>query len=263
MRNKQRDFRASMRWLVTLLIIVGGGLAAPSSAKAQQVDGDNSISFDKDVKNQFYIAPRIRAIVVPDWLLDSFYDQHASHWDDGPNLAYGLEFVWRKVDAYEISTAIEYADLSMPSEFWLESGDQPSDADYTELDLQMLSLVVSGYWYWDAQKWLSPYIGGGIGAGILLGDIVRYDAKEGSSCADSLGGSDGFASNDCFGDNGEPNPDAIDIASRKVEDNVPPVIPVVNATGGLRFNIGEHAIAKLEVGFYNYFFGGVSLGGQW
>lgn len=263
MKRTWQNYRVSMPWLVALLIVAGAGFVAPTSAQAQQVDGDNQISFDIEKKNEFYIAPRMRAIIVPDWLLGQFYDEHASHWDDGPNFAYGLEFVWRKIGAYEISTAIEYADLSMPNKFWLENGDPANKADYTEVDLQLLSVVVSGYWYWDAQEWLSPYVGGGIGAGIVMGDIVRYDAKSGSSCEASLGGSDGFASNDCFGPDGEPNPDAIDIASRKVEDSVPPVIPVINITGGLRFNMGEYAIAKIEVGFYDYFFGGVSLGGQW
>lgn len=263
MFDPRPNFGASTRWLAALLLAASAGLIAPAPAQAQQVDGNNTISFDVDKKNEFYIAPRIRAIIIPDWLLGQFYDQHASHWDGDPNLAYGLEFVWRKVDAYEISTAVEYADLSMPSQFWLESGDPANSADYTEIDLQLLSVVVSGYWYWDAQKWLSPYVGGGIGAGVVLGDIVRYDANPGSDCAASLGGPDGFASNDCFGPNGEPQPDAIDQASRNVEDSIPPVIPVINITGGLRFNMGEHAIAKLEVGFYDYFFGGVSLGGQW
>ncbi|TDP63695.1 hypothetical protein [Bradymonas sediminis] len=263
MRNVRDDFQTSMRWLVALLIMAGVGVLAPNTARAQQVDGNNEISFDRGKKNEFYIAPRMRAIVVPDWLLGAFYEEHASHWDDGPNLAYGLEFVWRKVDAYEISTAIEYADLSMPSQFWLENDDPANNADYTEVDLQLLSLVVSGYWYWDAQKWVSPYVGGGIGLGVVMGEIVRYDAASGSACEASLGGSDGFASDDCFGPDGEPHPNSIDQSSRKVEESVPPVIPVLNVTGGLRFNIGEHAIAKLEVGFYDYFFGGVSLGGQW
>ncbi|QDG52480.1 hypothetical protein FIV42_17570 [Persicimonas caeni] len=239
-------------------------VATPSDASAQYVDRDDEVRFDEEFdKNEYLVAPRMRAIVVPDFMLDIWYDEHASHWDGQANMAYGLEFVWRKVDAFEMSTAIEYADLSMPSGFWKESGDNPAEADFTEVDMQLLSAVVSGYWYWDVQEWFAPYVGGGVGAGIVLGDIVRYDPVDGSTCQGELGGANGYAPNSCFGDDGQPDPSQIDQNSRKVEDDVPAVIPMINLTGGMRFNIGKYGVAKLEVGFYDYFFAGASLGAQW
>ncbi len=250
---------------VALAAIVGAFMViAPSQASAQYVDRDNEVRFAEEFDtNEYLVAPRIRAIVVPDFMLGIWYDEHASHWDGRSNLAYGFEFVWRKVDAFEMSTAIEYADLSMPSGFWKETGDDAAEADFTEVDMRLLSAVVSGYWYWDVQKWFSPYVGGGVGAGVVLGDIVRYDPNPNSSCEAQLSESGGFAPNACFGDNGEPAPDAIDQNSRKVEDSVPAVVPMINLTGGLRFNIGKYGVAKLEVGFYDYFFAGASMGAQW
>lgn len=249
--------------LLSLIFYAGAAALGPGEASAQVLDDAHSVSFQERPDNEFYLAPRMRAIVVPSWILGMWYDEHSTHWDGQTNLAYGLEFVWRKVGAYEISTAIEYADLSMPNAFWLESGDPAQKADYTEIDLQLLSLVISGYWYWDVEEWFAPYVGGGIGIGMVLGDIYRFKAQSGSACADALGGTSGFAPNECFDDNREPQPDAIDLASKTLEDRVPGVVPVLNLTGGLRFNMGEHAIAKLEVGFYDYFFGGLSIGAQW
>lgn len=252
-------------WPLAVVMLVSACVTvAPREASAQYVDRDDNVRFDDEFdQNEFLVAPRIRAILVPDWMLDIWYDHHESQWDGKSNLAYGLEFVWRKVDAYEISTAIEYADLSMPSGFWQESGDSPSQSDYTEVDLKLLSAVVSGYWYWDVQKWFSPYVGGGIGVGVPIGDIVRYDPVAGSSCESGLGGSSGFAPNSCFKDNGDPDPSAIDLSSRNVEDSVPVAVPVINLSGGARFNIGKYGVAKLELGFYDYFFVGLSAGGQW
>ncbi len=253
-----RAWKLSVLPLLATIVVSAFITFTPASASAQYVDPDHNVRF-KSEKNQFLVAPRIRAITVPGWLLDFWYQHHASHWDGRSNLAYGLEFVWRKVGDYEVSTALDYADLSMPSGLWQESGSNPASPDFTEVNLKLLSLVVSGYWYWDVQKWFSPYVGGGIGAGLVMGDIVRYDPVGGSGCTLS----NGFAPNQCFGPNGDPNPDAVDLSSRRVEGSIPPVVPVINLSGGMRFNIGKYGVAKLEVGFYDYFFAGLSLGGQW
>jgi opacity protein-like surface antigen len=254
-----------MRSVLNVMVLLAALVAlAPATASAQYVDRDNEVRFEEEFdNNEFLVAPRIRAIVVPDFLLGIWYDEHSSHWEDRANLAYGFEFVWRKVDAFEMSTAIEYADLSMPSSFWKESGDNPSEADFTEVDMKLLSMVFSGYWYWDVKEWFAPYVGGGVGAGVILGDIVRYDPVQGSSCEQGLGGADGYAPNECFNDDGQPDPNQIDQDSRQVEDGVPAVVPMINLSGGARFNIGKYGVAKLEVGFYDYFFAGASLGAQW
>lgn len=261
MSLRNRDSASSIGRILMLSVVLLLLFVAPASA--QYVDRNDDIRFDTPVKNQFYLAPRIRAILIPSWILGAWYEEHATHWDDRANLAYGMEFVWRKVGAYEIGAAVEYADLSMPSGFWLEKGDSPEQADYTEIDLKLVSLVASGYWYWDVQPWLSPYVGGGLGLGIVLGDITRYDPVPGTSCERALGGSNPFAPDACFGPDGKPDPSAIDLANKKIEDRVPSIVPVLNLTGGLRFNIHEHFIAKMEVGFYNYLFAGLSLGAQW
>ncbi len=258
--SKRSMGAAAFGALVAFLLVA----AAPLEAQAQYVDRDDNVRFEDEFdRSEFMVTPRIRAIVVPDFILGAWFDEHASHWDEGSNLAYGFDFVWRKVGDFEISTALEYADLSMPSAFWQESGDQPSDAEFTEVDMQLLSLVFSAYWYWDVEEWFAPYVGGGIGGGVVLGDIVRYEPRQGSTCRGGLGGSTSFAPNSCFNDSGGPDPSQIDVDNPDVEEDIPPVVPMVNLTGGLRFNMGEHGVAKLEVGFYDYFFAGASLGAQW
>lgn len=245
-------------------VLVALAILVPSTATAQYVDRDDNVRLEEEFdENEFYIGPRIRAIAVPKFILDLWFDEHANHWQGRTNLSYGLEFVWRKVDQYEISTAFDYAQLGMEDDFWLEKGDNPDQADYTEVDLQVASLVVSGYWYWDVQEWFSPYVGGGIGAGLVLGDIVKFDPRPGTDCTSGLGQSSGFAPNSCFGPNGEPDPSAIDLDNPEIEEGVPPVVPIVNLSGGARFNIADHGVIKLEMGFYDYFFVGLSGGYQW
>lgn len=256
------DARRLCQTALAVALVAAAVAIAPRPAAAQYVDRDDDIRFEDEFDtHEFAVAPRVRAVVVPDFILGAFYDRHASHWDGESNLAYGLEFVWRKVGEYEIVTAVEYADLSMPSDFWLQEGDSKQDATYTELDLQLLSLTVSGYWYWDVEEWFAPYVGGGIGAGVVMGDIVKWEPRESSECYAGLGTESGWAPNSCFGDDGEPSPEAFE--DPETESEIPPVVPVVNLAAGLRFNIAKHGMIKLEAGFYDYFFVGLAGGAQW
>lgn len=211
--------------------------------------------FDTD---EFMMVGRFRAVAIPGFMLDVFFDEHANNWqDDQTNFAYGAEFTWRRKGDFELGFAIDYADLSMPSQFWQSSGDPPEDGDYTVVDTQLLSLVISSYWFWEPKPWLSPYIGGGIGAGVVIGDVVKYNPKPGSPCRQP--GVLGPAA--CFSENGEP--DLANDFDPPTKEDIPPVIPVINLVGGVRFNIQKYGVIKLEVGFQDYAFAGISMGGQW
>lgn len=247
------------RLLCSLAVALFAVFALPDVAQAQD------IAFEESGDNEFMITPRMRAVAVPGFILDIWFEEHANHWEDRTNFSYGLDFVWRKVGDFEISTAIDYADLGMNDAMWQEKGDSAQSAELTEVDLQFLSLTAAGYWYWDVEPWFSPYVGGGLGAGLVLGDIVTYEPQEGGDCYGGLGGSGNsgsFAPPSCFeGDGGDFDRDEFE--PPEIEDSVPGVLPVVNLSGGARFNIGENVVAKLELGFQNYFFGGLALGGQW
>lgn len=238
------------------------GMLLPTEARAQYVDPDDNMRFAEEFKtDEFMVLARMRAVKVPDFVLGLWFDQHASHWSDGQNnFSYGAEFVWRKGKEYEFSLGVDYADLTMPSSFWTESGKSATSAEYTEVDMKIVSVVFSTYWFWDVQDWFAPFIGGGIGPGIIMGDIVKYKARAGHECFGNLGTP---RPAQCFSADGNPNPDAIDLENPKVEDSIPVVIPMINITGGMRFNIGRHAVLKLETGFYTYLYAGLSLGGQW
>jgi len=41
------------------------------------------------------------------------------------------------------------------------------------------------------------------------------------------------------------------------------VLPVINLSAGLRFNIARYGVLKLEVGFQDYFYSGAAVGVQW
>ncbi len=248
-----------------MVVLCGlAGLSAP--VQAQYVDPNDSIRLDENTStNEFMVLARARAVKVPDFMLGIFFDEHASHWNDGVNnMSYGAEFVWRKNGEYEFSLGIDYADLSMASGFWRESGKARTSAEFTKVDMQIVSVVFSSYWFWNVQEWFSPFVGGGIGPGFVLGDILKYKPIPNSPCYNQLSGSQvGYDSPECLNANGEPNAGSFDVANPKIEDSIPKVLPMINISGGARFNLGKHAVLKAELGFYTYVFAGLSLGGQW
>ena len=233
----------------------------PSVATAQHGDVSDSVRFEDELNpNEFMMTARMRAIKVPDFVLGIFFDEHASHWsDDQRNFSYGAEFVWRRGNDFELGVGLDYADLTMPSAFWKEEGDDPQSAEWTEIDLQLFSVVFSAYWFWDVTPWFTPFLGGGIGPGFVIGDITYYEPR--GACESMLGGPDGFAPPECFTPDGDFDEDAFE--SPELEDSVPPVVPMINLTAGMRFTIADHAVIKLETGIYPYLFAGLGVGGQW
>lgn len=260
------------RWkrVLQMLAVVGAfavTIGVANSASAQYVDNTEDVRVSEGSENAYQVVGRFRTVGIPNFLLNTFYDRHSANWRDGQkNFAYGLEFVWRKIGAFELSVAAEYANLRMPQAWWKEADKADSAADYVDFDLGLASLVFSGYWYWDVQKWFSPYVGGGLGLGMVLGDVTKYDPEQNSGCRASLegggGSGDRFGGDPCYAD-GEVDYENDNKFEREIEDDVWPVAPVVNVTGGTRFNIGRNGVVKLEVGFYDYLFAGISAGAQW
>lgn len=238
-------------------------LASP--AWAQFATGKDSVVEEERVdRSEYMITARARAIAVPGPILGIWFDEHATHWSDGQtNMAYGAEFAWRKRGDYELSFSFEWADLSMSNAFWREKDDPVSESRYTELDLQVASFVFASYWIWDPKPWISPYVGGGIGAGVVIGGLTKYQVRAGSQCAQDIeSGSDPLRPPSCFDGSGEPTDQAIDRGDPEVEDLLP-IVPILHAAAGLRFNIADHGVIKLEVGLNDYIYGGISVGGQW
>jgi len=242
-------------------------LGASVPASGQYVDDTEDVRFEEGSENAYQVVGRFRAVGIPNFLLDAFYDRHSANWRDGQtNFAYGVEFLWRKIDAFELSVAAEFANLGMPRDWWIESGKADTAADFVDVDGGLASLVFSGYWYWDVEPWFAPYVGGGLGLGVIVGDVTKFDPRRNSGCRESL--SNDPRSGSRFGGGPCYREGRVDFRNdeqfeREIEDGVPPVVPVVNATGGARFNIGRNGVVKLEVGFYDYVFAGLSAGAQW
>ncbi len=242
------------RWML-LTIFAASFFASP--AAAQYVDQKDPMRFESESKKtEWSVSGHFRFITLPDFILGAIYDEHSSSWSDGPNLAYGGGFIFRKKDNYELAFIVDYADLRMEQGLWRESGDDNIETYWTDFDLQILSFVIASYFIWDVNEWFSPYVGGGIGPGFTLGAITKYQVNQTGTCYTQ----GQYAPDGCVTD-GEA--DLAGGFQEAEEEDIPFVIPVLNAAGGARFTIEKHASVKLELGFNNYFYAGINLGGQW
>ncbi len=248
--------------IIHVFFLVLGLSFVSTPAFSQYVDRDDGIRFEDEFeKDEFLFAARFRGIGMPSFLWSFWFDEHPNHWSAGQtNFSYGGEFVWRRQGSFEIGFGVDYADLSMKDGFWLENGKSPVDQDWTQFDVQVLSVVFFTQWYWDVKPWLSPFVGVGLGPGLVLGGVTEYNPKEGSACrADAVGGA--FASGSCL-ENGEPNLER-DFDEGEKEEGIPPVLPILQFGGGVRFNFAKHGMFKLELGFQDYLYAGAGAGFQW
>ena len=97
----------------------------------------------------------------------------------------------------------------------------------------------------------------GLGPGIILGAVTKYNPVPGSDCRQQLDA----------GDFPPACTDTVDTSSGFdagiKEKSVPPVVPILGVGGGVRFNIAKYGVLKLEVGFQDYFYAGGGVGVQW
>lgn len=246
---------------IAALCIAVGLFACASNASAQYVDRDDSARFEEDFqKDEFMINVRSHALVVPGFILNWFWAQHKNHWSDGKkNFAYGGEFTWRRRGEFEIGLGVDWADLRMTDGWWQDKDDPVSGNDWTTQQLQLLSIQFFTRWFWNVAEWFSPFVGVGLGPGIIFGKVTKYNPSPGTQCRTELDA--GTYPPPCSAD-GSVNLSS-DFDAGVVEKSVPPVVPILAFGGGARFNIAKYGMIKLEVGFQDYFYAGLGLGVQW
>ena len=241
--------------LVTLL---------PAIASAQLTEEEKKYLEEKKEgpSTVYVIAPRFRAITIPNFIFDAFFGRHAETWAaiDEPNLAYGLEFILRDPKSNEFVFSIDYSDLSMRDEWWVESGKAARQADWTEFDLGLITLDASYNKWWPVSDVFAFYAGAGLGLGVVLGEVKKTDPT--TQCIVALGASKDYNRLEDAPCEIEGQPQ-LDIANREEEDDIPPVIPVLALNAGAQVTIKEHLALRFDFGFKYYLYAGLSIGYQW
>ena len=199
---------------------------------------------------------RARYLSVPSSVLDIwFFDND----DDGANpyarpkvKAYvaGFEFVMKKDPANWIFY-FEYMGNLMDEGYWddVEKPAAHDDGDWVRPDgMGMLSWGANYGHEIYATPWWSFLFGGGLGMGVVLGDLTTWGP----------GASASNAENACFSES--PAYIRKDHCADDGAKRVPKVLPVVDITTSTRFHFGDQANLRIDVGLHNMLYVGTSFG---
>lgn len=212
-----------------------------------------------DRKFDLEVGIRFRNVSVPASVMDIWYfddDDPDWAWIDGrPKIAgtaMGLEF---NLAAHNGSNGIfwaEYIDSRMKAGYWDDIEDQQSvdhlDGDWVAPSRGTGMVSFGGDYAYEALMVKSAQtdgrfamgflVGGGLGLGILVGELNRWTADD-----------DGNPSYKRFLDGLPPDDD----------QNLPRVYPMVDVNAGLRFTFGDRVSWRLEGGLHTLLYYGSSL----
>jgi hypothetical protein len=191
---------------------------------------------------QFGVGVRLRYVFVPKGMIELFLEEVPS---GVGHPGFGFEFVRRKAN-FDLVVGLEYENISPEDGMYLEKGDEPGingqNPDFVEFDgFAMLGLDVAFLWHSEIAPRIDFRYGAGIGIAAVLGDIIQTDTMcpppptSTGSCTPDLGGEQ---------------------VNEKNED-VPPVVPIVNLLIGSRIELAPQLTLNVEAGFRNLFYMGV------
>ena len=186
---------------------------------------------EKEKKNELLVYTGYRYAILPDFIIDPFYENFESV---SANSFYA-QFIIKKQD-FAYSFELDYMSISAPSGYWNQE-DKPKD--YLIIDIGYLNLGINFNWYLDISPKFSFISSFGVGVGILLGEIDKYDT------------------------NGERQ----DPKRFKKDSKKPPVFGHLLMNFALQYEVYKiknrnPIFIKLDMGFKDLFYGGVSLGYQ-
>ena len=241
------------RWYLAL-IATALVLILPGATWAQEMDdeaGDSAAEPDVPMAEETPIDPdavrhgvglRLRYVFVPKGLIELFMEEAAGGMS---NPGFGLDYIRRKKN-FEFSVGFEYDALSGTEGAYVESGgsaSQPGTTDIVEFDgLSWFTIDASFVYHHPLSKLVSLRYGGGIGLGIVTGDVIKTDAV----CT----GPD--AQSDC---SKTTNPKSSDFNEKQDFFRVPPVF---NLIGGVQLTPARNMAINFEIGMRTVFYSGIS-----
>jgi len=235
-------------------------------AERARVDADSMLDLYDYQPRHYQVSARTWVVYAPAFLLGAFFDANTNQWSDGVrNFSYGLDFTTRIPDKFDLRASIDWANMRTADGFWLENDDPVRDADFTRSNLSLINADVSLLWFTSLgrkEAW-QVYYGFGLGVGVVLGQFEKSDIDI-QRCGwdtDQRNSNDVGLIDACVSENPSPLPH-VNFFER--ERDIPPVIPVVAATLGLRYLITDNVSMSLEMGWKSiYTYTGLSIGYYW
>jgi hypothetical protein len=241
--------------------------AKPVPARSDEVDCSKpgnelqchtASAADKDNEVEYGVGVRLRSVWVPKSVLQLFVTRAAG---GAQNFGAGVDLTRRR-GTTELQLGFEYEHINVGQGVWINKGDNVAngdEADYvlgpdaSKHQLGWFTIEFTFLNHAEINPWLAFRYGGGIGLGILTGELDHYNivcvnatnAMPEPGCVPDRFNGKGMYSPDPGG----PTPVAYDL---------PPVFPVVNAILGFEFKPSDKLTINLEGGIRTMPFFGIS-----
>jgi len=126
--------------------------------------------FEDPHQEYYFVGAFYRHIIIPEFLLGLFLDEASG--SDFPS--FGAEFTYRK-DGFDIVGSLFLARPEGQGPM-RASGDPIEDTEWVETDLW--AVFVSGTFLWSTSftDWFAIEYGVGVGLGVVIGDVYRWEA---------------------------------------------------------------------------------------
>jgi len=219
----------------TRLTPLTGGFDDPTATvKKDDEDPDEPIVADRywDV-----VTAHSRWVTVPGFLLDLLFADHTEFSNVGAGIGY--EFGAR--DRYTWVFELDWTPIVPTAGNWRTDGDPPAAATYVESSLQLIAFDVSYKRQVPLTQDFRYFIGGGLGVGILVGDLTFAEVLP--LCEEPVSECAHWRS---------ATTESADLPTR--------VIPILQFSTGFELDIADTVMIRLEAGFRDVLFAGMTLG---
>ncbi len=221
----------------------GDALAQDESGDEQDFDGEGETAkgpaLTDVAKVRHGIGLRLRYIFVPKAMIELFMEEAPS---GVSQTGFGLDYVRRKGN-FEFSVGFEYDKLAPEDGFYVERGGNPREAGTTDKivfdGLSWYTIDASIVYHHPITELISLRYGGGLGFGIVTGDIISSDSI-------------------CFGDdlqNGDCQVTGPEVDKKEDFFRFPPVF---NVQGGVQVTPADNFAINVELGLRTVFYTGIS-----
>jgi hypothetical protein len=249
---------------ICLLTLVSAAFAGGSASAGPALDDDKSSDPAEETEPrlmsgvEYGVGLRARSVWIPKSILELFVERAAG---GAQNFGFGLDLTRRRGNV-ELQLGFEYENVNVGQGVWIKKGEDVALGDEADFILSPESSGNQLSWFTveftflnhaEISKLLAVRYGGGLGVGIVLGELNRHDIICAQGSTNSMpepgcippgrfGGTGSFS-----GPEGQVN-----------SYDLPPVFPVINAIVGVQIRPTDQLRINIEGGIRTLPFVGVS-----
>lgn len=180
-----------------------------------------------------------RYITVPGFMFDVFFKDYGVL----ANESFGASYEWGDLDSAMWAIELDWSNLVIDAGNWLEHETPPAGATYAEPGLSMISIDAMYRRQIPFTDSFRGLVGGGLGLGILIGNVKTAEVLP--TCTEPI----------------DQCPHWPNVTNENAE--LPTrVVPIVHVSLGLELDVGAGFALRLQGGFRDAFYGGLTIGKQ-